>query len=154
MGRLRRAPFLFLTIMARARTSTTTSSPTAYTVDELAALLRLPLPMVGAMLEARAGSFFPGAWLERDGSGWRIPARAVGRYLERRVEPLFTYQEAADFLGVHKVTVQKAAAAWDKGDRDGIETVDLLLPGAGAKRTPRITLGELMRHVQPVRRVA
>lgn len=140
--------------MPRPQASSTTSSPTAYTVEELAAVLRVPAAVVMAMLEARGGSFFPGAWMERDGSGWRIPARAVARYLERRVEPLFTYQEAADFLGVHKVTVQKAAAAWDKGDRDGIETVDLLLPGAGAKRTPRITLGELMRHVQPVRRVA
>jgi hypothetical protein len=119
-----------------------------YTEEELAALLRLSRPILGAMLAGRGGSFFPGAWQERDGSGWRVPSRAVTRYLERRIEPLFTFQEAADFLGVHKVTVQKAAADWTKGDKAGFETVDLLLPGAGAKRVPRITLSELQRHIQ------
>ena len=119
-----------------------------YPVDELADLLRLSVPVLGAMLEGRAGSFFPGSWQERDGSGWRVPARAVTRYLERRAEPLFTFQEAADFLGVHKVTVQKAAADWTRGDAAGFETVDLLLPGAGSKRVPRITLSELRRHIQ------
>ena len=121
-----------------------------YTVEELAQLLRLSPSIVAAMVagHGRADSFFAGSWEERDGSGWRVPARAVTRYLERRAEPLFTFQEAADFLGVHKVTVQKAAADWTRGDRAGFATVDLLLPGAGAKRVPRITLSELQRHIQ------
>lgn len=129
------------------------SRAAVYTVAELGELLRLPERWVLAMLEGRE-SVFPGAWQEGDavaqlaGNGWRIPARAVDRYLDRRAEPLFTYQEAADFLGVHKVTVQKAAADWLKGDRNGFETVELMLPGCGPKRNPRITLSELLRHVQ------
>lgn len=127
--------------------------PAVYSAAELADLLRVREAMVLAMLEGR-DSIFPGAWQEADGAGWRIPARAVDRYLARRAEPLFTYQEAADYLGVHKVTVQKAAADWLKGDRDGFATVDLVLPGQGPKRNPRITLSELMRHVKVSRTAA
>ena len=128
------------------------SRPAVYSVEELADLLRVREAMVLAMLEGRL-SMFPGAWQEADGSGWRIPARAVELYLHRRAEPLFTYQEAADFLGVHKVTIQKAAADWLRGDLDGFATVELMLPGCALKRNPRITLSELMRHVQ-VSRIA
>ena len=129
------------------------SRPAVYSVAELSDLLRVRDGVILAMLEGRP-SVFPGAWQEGDavallpGNGWRIPARAVELYLHRRAEPLFTYQEAADFLGVHKVTVQKAAADWLKGDRNGFETVELVLPGCGPKRNPRITLTELLRHVQ------
>ena len=135
------------------------SRPAVYSVAELSDLLRVRDGVILAMLEGRP-SVFPGAWQEGDavaqlaGNGWRIPARAVELYLHRRAEPLFTYQEAADFLGVHKVTVQKAAADWLKGDRNGFETVELVLPGCGPKRNPRITLTELLRHVQASPRTA
>lgn len=135
------------------------SRAVVYSVAEVADLLRVRDGVVLAMLEGRP-SVFPGAWQEGDavaqlaGNGWRIPARAVELYLHRRAEPLFTYQEAADFLGVHKVTVQKAAADWLKGDRNGFETVELVLPGCGPKRNPRITLSELLRHVQASPRTA
>lgn len=128
----------------------------AYTVPELAELLRVSQSVVLAMLETRGGAFFPGAWQEKESAGgmaWRVPERAVSGYLRRQMEPLFTYAEAADFLGVHVKTVQKAAAAWLAGDRNGFATVELVLPEAREKRVPRITLSELQRHVKPALRL-
>jgi predicted transcriptional regulator len=130
------------------------AAPRCYTVAELAVELGLSARVVEGMLAERDVSIFPGAFKESKsdedgGAGWRIPARAVTAYLRRRVEPLFTYQEVADILGVHKVTVQHAAAAFLKGDQAGFETVELLLPGV-ARRMPRITLSELLRHIKPL----
>lgn len=124
-----------------------------YTTSELAEDLRLSPVVVRGLVALKR--VFPGAWRETEerrtsaeDDGWRIPKRAVEAWLGRQMEPLFTIEEAADALGLHRVTVQKAATEFLRGNPAGFATVELLLPGT-TRRSPRITLTELQRHVRP-----
>jgi hypothetical protein len=124
-----------------------------YTTSELAEYLRLSPVVVRGLVGLKR--VFAGAWKENEerrtsaeDDGWRIPKRAVESWLGRQMEPLFTIEEAADALGLHRVTVQKATADYLRGDKAGFATVELLLPGT-TRRSPRITLSELQRHVKP-----
>lgn len=84
------------------RTAPRTKARAPYTVEEVAALLRVPVRVVERHCEAAAAdpgvSFFSGVW--KDGNAWMIPAGTLARALDTRVQPHYRMRDVCALYGL------------------------------------------------------
>lgn len=81
-----------------------------YAIDEVAQLLDVDPDVVRRALELEPGSYFPGAFINGDGS-WVIPATDMRRLFGGREEPLFGLSRLAELLDLSYDHVRKEAKA-------------------------------------------